>query len=191
MSQIPYLRHRGTFTTPTPARLDAVTAALAWFKVIIEVILYPKRSCTRRATPYRRATSSMPQIPYLRHHGTFTTHAPARLDAVTAALAWCRATIQTIMYAKTSTRRDTYYVVSACTRRIVVSPRRLPQHPVCRSPIRRVLVPFKASHYLPTGQLWTFITGTKVMLYVQCSVYVVIRSLADACEIGGLTEKVG
>ena len=41
----------------------------------------------------------------------------------------------------------------------------------------RVLAPFETSHYLPTGQLWTFGTGTKVMVYVQCSVYAAVRSL--------------
>ena len=53
----------------------------------------------------------------------FAARTPGRLDAVTASLAWCRATIEAIIYPKrSSTRRDTYHVVSACTHGIVASP---------------------------------------------------------------------
>ena len=55
VSQIRYLRHRGTFTTHTPDRPDAATAVSAWCRAIIGSILYRKRSCTRRDTPYPRA----------------------------------------------------------------------------------------------------------------------------------------
>ena len=52
----------------------------------------------------------------------------------------------------------------------------------------RVLVLFKALLYPPTAQLWTRSTGTKRVVYVQCSVYVAVRSPADVyCEVGGLT----
>ena len=52
LSQMPHLRPRGTFTTLTPDRLDSVKAGLAWCRAMVEVIMYPKRSSTRRGTPF-------------------------------------------------------------------------------------------------------------------------------------------
>ena len=132
VSRIRYLRHRGKFAAHTPDRLDAATAVWAWCRAIIEAILYPKKSCIRRDTPFPRAPAEHSDRcrikPYLRHHGTFAARTPERLDAVTVALTWCRASIEAIIYPKrSSTRRDTQ-VVSACTCSMVVSPRRGPQH---------------------------------------------------------------
>ena len=111
-------------------------------------------------------------MPYLRHRGTFTTHTPARLDAITAGLACCRATIQTIMCAKrSSTWRDTC-VVSACTRGIVVSPRRLPQHPVCRitgdhsnQDLRSALKPIYSPFF--TNHIWSWLLCPPVIGFLR------------------------
>ena len=50
VSQIPYLRHRVVFAVRTSDRLDAVTAGLVWCRAMIEAVMYPKRSSTRRDT---------------------------------------------------------------------------------------------------------------------------------------------
>ena len=55
VSQIPYLRHRGTFTAHVPDRPDAATAGMTLCRAIIEAILCPKRPITRRDTPHPRA----------------------------------------------------------------------------------------------------------------------------------------
>ena len=132
------------------------------------------------------------RIRYLRHRSIFAARTPDRLDAVTASLAWCRTSIEAIIYPKrSSTRRDTHVRgTRLCTNNISVSPSRLRQHPVCGS-LMRVLVPFKALYYHPTGQLWTRRAGTKPVVYVQCSVYVAVRCPADSCETGWLTLLMG
>ena len=58
----------------------------------------------------------------------------------------------------------------------------------CRQVLLLLLFAVKALLYPPTVQLWTRSTGTKRVVYVQCSVYVAVCSPADVyCEVGGLT----
>ena len=124
VSQRSSLQHGRTSTTGTPDRLDPSMAALGWFRAISEAILYPKwsRGSTRYAVSWCTGrifepvsilnlfTTSVSQIPFFRHHGTFTTLTPDRLAAVTASLARFGATNQTVIYPKrSSTRRDTPY----------------------------------------------------------------------------------
>ena len=116
VSQIPYLRHRGKFTARTSDRVDNFTAGLARCRAAIEAIMYPKRSSTRRDTPYPGAPAAQSdrcrkkalKRPYLRHRGMFTAHMPDRPDAATAGTACRRANIEAALCPKRSgTRRET------------------------------------------------------------------------------------
>ena len=44
----PVLRHRSNFAAQPPHRPSATSAVLAWCMAIIEAVVYPKRSSTRR-----------------------------------------------------------------------------------------------------------------------------------------------
>ena len=142
-----YLTHDTAAHSRRTCRLDQTLPRLVWHGVELRL----KLSCTRNGPVLDEArricvrlqhqagvvnnvfTTPMSQIRYLRHISMFAARNPDRLDAVTASLAWCRASIEAIVYPKLSSTRRDIYVVSACTHSMLTSSHGLRQHPVCGS----------------------------------------------------------
>ena len=122
VSQVTYLRPRGTFTAHTPDQPDAATVVLAWGRSIVEAILYRKRPSTRSDASYPRAPTEYSdqcrKKRYLRHRSKLAPQRTDRPSVTTPVLPWGRAIVEAIVYPKRSSNRRDTHDVSACTNTI-------------------------------------------------------------------------
>ena len=128
---------------------------------------------------FKVVTTPVSRLRYLQHPRMFAARTSDRLDAVTAALAWCGASIEAVVYPKRSSTRRDIYVASACARSTVVSPRRIPQHQASRG-IMRMFIPFKTLPYIISQRVNYGCEERASKLWRTCSavsVYVVVRNL--------------